>query len=101
MESPIFREVLLAYAPRPDVIVFALPRRGVPVACEVARALGAPSDVFLAGKLGLPGHEELAIGALATGGVRALNDLKSTMIPDYVTDAIAALELQKLEPCGG
>src|SRR5215212_4528139 len=62
------------YAGRPDVIVFALPRGGVPVGYEVARALGAPLDVFLARKLGLPGHEELAVGAIASGGVRVLNE---------------------------
>jgi predicted phosphoribosyltransferase len=65
---------LAAYAHRPDVLVLALPRGGVPVAFEVARALGAPLDVFLVRKLGLPGHEELAMGAVATGGVRVLND---------------------------
>src|SRR6188768_2818741 len=58
---------------RPDVIVLALPRGGVPVAYEVARALGAPLDVFLVRKLGLPGHEELAMGAIASGGIRILN----------------------------
>jgi putative phosphoribosyl transferase len=63
-----------AYANRPDVIVLALPRGGLPVAYEVARALGAPLDVFLVRKLGVPGHEELAMGAIATGGVRVLND---------------------------
>ena len=65
---------LAAYANRPDVLVLALPRGGVPVAYEVARALGAPLDVFLVRKLGVPGHEELAMGAVATGGVRVLND---------------------------
>jgi putative phosphoribosyl transferase len=57
-----------------DVVVLALPRGGVPVAYEVARALGAPLDVFLVRKLGLPGHPELAMGAIASGGVRVLND---------------------------
>src|SRR5438132_9186711 len=65
---------LAAYAGRPDVLVLALPRGGVPVAFEVARALDAPLDVFLVRKLGLPGHEELAMGAIATGGVRVLNE---------------------------
>src|SRR4051794_17134849 len=64
---------LARYAGRPDVLVLALPRGGVPVAYEVARALGAPLDVFLVRKLGVPGHEELALGAIATGGVRLLN----------------------------
>ena len=61
---------LAAYANRPDVIVLALPRGGVPVAYEVARALGAPLDVFVVRKLGVPGYEELAMGAVATGGAR-------------------------------
>jgi putative phosphoribosyl transferase len=65
---------LAAYANRPDVIVLALPRGGVPVAYEVARALGAPLDVFLVRKLGVPVYEELAMGAVATGGMRVLND---------------------------
>jgi putative phosphoribosyl transferase len=61
------------FAGRDDVVVLALPRGGVPVATEVARRLGAPMDVFVVRKLGLPGHAELAIGALASGGVRVLN----------------------------
>src|SRR3954451_21615448 len=63
-----------AYANRPDVLVLALPRGGVPVAYEVARALNAPLDIFLVRKLGVPGHEELAMGAIASGGVRVLNE---------------------------
>jgi putative phosphoribosyl transferase len=62
------------YARRDDVVVLGLPRGGVPVAAEVARELGAPLDVFLVRKLGAPGHEELAMGAVATGGVRVLNE---------------------------
>jgi len=65
---------LAAHADRPDVLVLALPRGGVPVAFEVAQALHAPLDVFLVRKLGVPGREELAMGALATGGVRVLNE---------------------------
>ena len=65
---------LKSYADRDDVLVLALPRGGVPVAFQVAKALRAPLDVFLVRKLGLPGHEELAMGAIATGGVRVLND---------------------------
>jgi len=65
--------LLERYAHRPDTRVFALPRGGVPVGYEVARALGAPLDVFLVRKLGTPGHEELAMGAIATGGVRVIN----------------------------
>jgi predicted phosphoribosyltransferase len=67
--------LLSAYAAREDVIVLALPRGGVPVAYEVARALGAPLDVFLVRKLGVPDHEELAMGAIASGGVRVLNEV--------------------------
>jgi len=65
---------LTNYVGRDDVIVLALPRGGVPVAYEVASALGAPMDVFLVRKLGTPGHRELAMGAIATGGVRVLNE---------------------------
>jgi putative phosphoribosyl transferase len=65
---------LAGYAGRRDVIVLALPRGGVPVAAEIARALGAPLDVFVVRKLGLPGHEEYAMGAVASGGVRLLNE---------------------------
>jgi predicted phosphoribosyltransferase len=80
------------------VIVLALPRGGVPVAYEVARALSAPLDIFLVRKLGVPGYEELAMGAVATGGVRVLNDeiVQGLRIPDYVIDAVAAWELQEL-----
>ena len=66
-------EKLEACAGRPDVLVLALPRGGVPVGYEVARALHAPLDVYLVRKLGVPGHEELAMGAIASGGVRVLN----------------------------
>ena len=64
---------LKQYAQRPDVVVLALPRGGVPVGYEIARALGAPLDVFIVRKLGFPGHEEFAIGAIAFGGVRVMN----------------------------
>jgi predicted phosphoribosyltransferase len=70
----VLATMLSAYAGRPETIVLALPRGGVPVGYEVARALGLPLDVFLVRKLGVPGHEELAMGAIATGGVRVLND---------------------------
>src|SRR5262245_29741342 len=90
---------LMKYAGRPDVLVLALPRGGVPVAYEVARALRAPLDVFLVRKLGLPGHEELAMGAIATGGVRVLNDdvVRALRIPNQVIDAVAAEEQAELE----
>jgi predicted phosphoribosyltransferase len=90
---------LAAYAGRPDVIVLALPRGGVPVAYEVARALGAPLDIFLVRKLGLPGHEELAMGAVASGGIRVLNEevVRALRIPEEVIDEVAAEELEELE----
>src|SRR5436305_10918750 len=85
---------LASYAGRPDVLVLGLPRGGVPVAYEVARALRAPLDVFLVRKLGLPGHEELAMGAIATGGVRVLNEdvVQTLNIRDEVIDAVTAEE---------
>jgi putative phosphoribosyl transferase len=91
-------ERLTAYADRPDVLVLALPRGGVPVAYEVARALRAPLDVFLVRKLGVPGYEELAMGAVATGGVRVLNDqiVAGLRIPDHVIEAVAVAEQQEL-----
>src|SRR5215471_17465127 len=70
----ILADRLTGYAGRGDVIVLGLPRGGIPVAAEVARALGAPLDVCLVRKLGVPGHEELAMGALAEGGTAVLND---------------------------
>ena len=90
---------LAKYANREDVLVLALPRGGVPVAFEVAKALRAPLDIFLVRKLGLPGHEELAMGAIATGGVRVLNpDVVDYLgIPASVIDAVAADELRELE----
>jgi putative phosphoribosyl transferase len=89
---------LAAYANRPDVLVLALPRGGVPVGYEVARALGAPLDVFLVRKLGVPGHEELAMGAIATGGARVLNkDVVDVLrIPPETIDAVAAAEQREL-----
>jgi predicted phosphoribosyltransferase len=90
---------LAGYANRPDVIVLALPRGGVPVAFEVARALHAPLDVFLVRKLGVPGHEELAMGAIASGGVRVLNEevVRKLAIAPWVVDRVAAQEQQELE----
>jgi predicted phosphoribosyltransferase len=90
---------LAAYANRPDVLVLALPRGGVPVAYEVARALHAPLDVFLVRKLGLPGHEEYAMGAVASGGVRVLNPevVEQLHLPDEVIDTVTRRELQELE----
>jgi putative phosphoribosyl transferase len=92
-------ERLAGYAGRPDVLVLALPRGGVPVAYEVARELQAPLDIFLVRKLGLPGHEELAMGAIATGGVRVINEdvVSRLRVPGEVIDAVAADELRELE----
>src|SRR5438128_7824629 len=89
--------LLAAYA-RPDVVVFALPRGGVPVAYEVARALEAPLDVFVVRKLGLPGHEELAMGAVATGGVRVLNDrlVHALGVPESAIEAVVRREEREL-----
>src|SRR5258705_4414386 len=67
-------ESLTKYANHPDVLILGLPRGGVPVAYEVARALNAPLDVWLVRKLGVPSHDELAMGAIASGGVVAMND---------------------------
>src|ERR1700694_874537 len=90
---------LQVYANHPDVVVLALPRGGVPVAFEVAKALHVPLDVFLVRKLGLPGHEELAMGAVASGGVRVLNRdvVEQLNIPAEVIDAVARRELEELE----
>ena len=90
---------LVAYAGRSDVIVLALPRGGVPVAYEVALALRAPLDIFIVRKLGLPGHEELAIGAIASGGARVLNDdiIQHLGISEAGIAAIAQRELQELQ----
>jgi putative phosphoribosyl transferase len=90
---------LSRYANRADVLVLALPRGGVPVGFEIAQALHAPLDVFIVRKLGLPGHEELAMGAIATGGVRVLNGevVERLNIDDEVIDAVAAQELSELE----
>src|SRR3981189_3706958 len=94
----VLAEKLAAYANRPDVLVLALPRGGVPVAYEVARALGAPLDVFVVRKLGVPGYEELAMGVVATGGICVLNHqlVERLGIPEQVIDAVAARERQKL-----
>jgi predicted phosphoribosyltransferase len=91
-------EKLAAYANKPDILVLALPRGGVPVGFEVADALGAPLDVFVVRKLGVPGYEELAMGAVATGGRRVLNDeiVRGLGIPETEIDGVVARELQEL-----
>ncbi len=92
-------EKLRSYAGRPDTIVLALPRGGVPVGFEVARALGMPLDVFVVRKLGVPGHEELAMGAIASGGVRILNEsvVRGLRIPEETIEAVTARESIELE----
>jgi predicted phosphoribosyltransferase len=87
------------FAGRSDVVVLALPRGGVPVGYEVARALGAPLDVFVVRKLGLPGHPELAMGAIASGGVRVLNEgiLESVAVSQAAIDAVTRTEQLELE----
>src|ERR1700716_3554792 len=94
----LLAERLRKYAGRDDVVVLALPRGGVPVGYEVARALGAPLGVFVVRKLGVPGYEELARGAVATGGVRVLNDqlVDRLGIPEPMIHAVAARERQEL-----
>jgi predicted phosphoribosyltransferase len=91
--------MLSTYAHRPGVVVLALPRGGVPVGYEVARALEAPLDVFLVRKLGVPGHEELAMGAIASGGVRVLNDevLAQINLRPAAIEAVTAREAGELE----
>lgn len=107
--SPRFRDrfdagrrlaaTLAAYADRPDLVVLALPRGGVPVGYEVATALHAPLDVMLVRKLGVPGHEELAMGAIASGGVRVISDdvVRALGIPDRAIAAVAANEERELK----
>lgn len=90
---------LKAYADRPDVLVLGLPRGGVPVAYEIAAALHVPLDICLVRKLGVPGHKELAMGAIASGGVRVLNyDVVSWLgISSKTIDEMAAKELRELQ----
>jgi putative phosphoribosyl transferase len=90
---------LAQYASRDDVVVLALPRGGVPVAYEIASALGVPMDVFLVRKLGTPGHRELAMGAIASGGVRVLNEdvVHWYGISDLAIERIAREEQEELQ----
>jgi predicted phosphoribosyltransferase len=89
----------MEYAGRQDVLVLALPRGGVPVAFEVARALEAPLDIFVVRKLGVPGYEELAMGAIASGGAWVLNNdvIEALKTPFHVIQAVAARERRELE----
>ena len=90
---------LAAYRGQADVVVLALPRGGLPVAFEIAEALGAPLDIFLVRKLGMPGHAEYAIGAIASGGIRVLSDdvIRWHGIPESQIEAIVRQELAELE----
>ena len=92
-------EKLVDYVDRPDVLVLALPRGGVPVAYEVAHALNAPLDVILVRKLGVPGHEELAMGAIASGGMRLLNEsvVRALRINPEIIDQVTEIEQAELE----
>lgn len=94
----VLATMLDPYANRRDVLILGLPRGGVPVAYEVAKALRAPLDVFLVRKLGVPGQEELAMGAIASGGIRVRNEevVGYLGIPDAVIDAVAQAEQQEL-----
>ena len=90
----LLARILERYKDNPNVLVLALPRGGVPVAYEVAKALNVGLDVFVVRKLGVPGHEELAMGAIASGGVRALNDyvVRQLNIPPAAIEAVAERE---------
>jgi len=92
-------EALAGYSSRPDLLVLALPRGGVPVGFEVARSLNAPLDIMLVRKLGVPGHEELAMGAIASGGIRILSDdvIAAFGITEPVLAAVTAVEQEELE----
>lgn len=95
----LLSERLMDYAGRTDVVVFALPRGGVPVAFEVAKALHTPLDVFLVRKLGVPGNPELAMGAIASGNVRVLNEevIAALGISSEVVETVTAQEQMELE----
>jgi putative phosphoribosyl transferase len=91
--------MLRKYGGRDDVVVLALPRGGVPVAFEIAEALDAPLDIFVVRKLGMPGRQEFAMGAIASGGIRVLSDdvIRWYRIPEAAVEAVARQELAELE----
>jgi len=95
----LLAEKITQYAAGEDVIVLGLPRGGVPVAYEVARALHVPLDVFIVRKLGVPGFEELAVGAIASGGVRVLNEDVARALPnaDEIIESITQREMIELQ----
>jgi predicted phosphoribosyltransferase len=94
----VLATVLAAYRGRPDVVVLGLPRGGVPVAYEIATALHAPLDVMVVRKLGVPGHEELAMGAIASGGVQVVNEdvVRHLGLTPDILASVAAIEQQEL-----
>lgn len=91
-------KMLSSYAGQPDVVVLGLPRGGIPVAFEVAKALEAPLDVFVVRKLGVPGYPELAMGAIASGGARIINEdvIAGLDIPDEAIERVALREEQEI-----
>lgn len=95
----VLAEQLQEYAHHDNVVILALPRGGVPVGYEIAKQLHAPMEVFLVRKLGVPGHEELAMGAIASGGIRVLNDdvVEGLRLSSNVIEQVAARELEELE----
>jgi putative phosphoribosyl transferase len=95
----LLAQKLAGYADNPDVVVFALPRGGVPVGFQVARALNVPLDIIVVRKLGVPDHEELAMGAIASGDVRVLNQdtIDWMQIPNFVIDRVTEIEKTELQ----
>jgi putative phosphoribosyl transferase len=95
----VLAERLARYARREDVLVLALPRGGVPVGFEIAKALGSPLEVFVVRKLGVPGHEELAMGAIAAGGIKTLNEdlVRDAGISQEQVESVVHRELAELE----
>jgi putative phosphoribosyl transferase len=94
----IMARKLHAFAERPDVVVCALPRGGVPVGAEIAKALDVPLTVFMVRKLGVPGHEELAMGAVTSGGMRLINSgvVETLGIPESLIQSVVYREMQEL-----
>jgi putative phosphoribosyl transferase len=95
----LLAQKLAGYANNPDVVVFALPRGGVPVGFQVARALNVPLDIIVVRKLGVPEYEELAMGAIASGDVRVLNHdtIDWLQIPNFVIDRVTEMEKTELQ----